>query len=529
MQAIVAILLLLASFSLVESQPISHQNWQTMTISGDAINIECAPLLLPIELGRLLIENDPLQEPRGEMDQALRSSHAVKVSLQPETGTSDQLTSITGCTTNGARLQLSTVDTGDTITIVHTPGSIEFFGGSNVVLSSPTQILTLQRKAGIWVSDGGLGGAGGNMEDFSTACPQGMFPMSDGEGGVDCWWSVIVDTDCSIWVNSWDICIDWDSGGKLYVGDGTTAQRANPIHQAADCSPYAEVGDLCIDTDDAGFYKGTGTEVISVAGGVAGSQSLDSAFDNGKVIDGANSQANAVSIGNGTAGIRLYAIGSDAFIECFSGADTCDVVVNIQTGKSFHIKYAGTDGIAIDSNGEVTLSNNLIEYRTYWFGAGELSTDETNCTVPAEHQINGGPKLWTIQCGNNSSSIIYGNAGMPDSYNGGTVKFRLKAVNENAGASGNLSISFSAMCRTDGDSINAVWGTPVSMTTTFTAQYVMEYSNAITVTPQGSCAGGEHLFWKATLNASPSTTTQMANVYILGAKMEYPTNTWSDD
>src|SRR5688500_3056201 len=142
---VVAILLSMLSQITYAQTPLSHQNWQNATVASDAISVSCSSLLLPFELGRLLIESTPTVS-RGEMDSSLRSSHPIKISLQPESGTSDTISSITGCTTNGARIQLSTVDVGDTITIAHTPGAIEFFGGGNVTLSSPLQILTLQRK-----------------------------------------------------------------------------------------------------------------------------------------------------------------------------------------------------------------------------------------------------------------------------------------------------------------------------------------------------------------------------------------------
>src|SRR5688500_5308381 len=172
---VVAILLSMLSQITYAQTPLSHQNWQNATVASDAISVSCASLLLPAELGRLLIESTPTVS-RGEMDSSLRAGHPIKVSLQPQSGTSDSISSITGCTTNGSRIQLATVDTGDTITVVHTPGAIEFAGGGNVVLDSPLKILTLQRKSGIWVADGGLsGGIFGSsvLEDLTTSCAVG--------------------------------------------------------------------------------------------------------------------------------------------------------------------------------------------------------------------------------------------------------------------------------------------------------------------------------------------------------------------
>lgn len=152
------VLLLFPSF--VWSQPISNQSWQTATISSGAITIDCADLLLPFELGRLLSEPNPTTE-RGEMDESLRSSHATKVKLQPETGTSDTLTTISGCTQDGAMVMLGTADVGDSVTVAHTDASIELVDDEDIVLGDPTKIITLIRKDSVWVSVGGGGSGGG--------------------------------------------------------------------------------------------------------------------------------------------------------------------------------------------------------------------------------------------------------------------------------------------------------------------------------------------------------------------------------
>lgn len=522
------ILLSITQYNAFAQTPLSHQNWNSTTISSGSITVDCAPLLLPIELGRLLSEENPTVS-RGEMDKSLRSSHPIKISLQPESGTADDLTNITGCTTNGARIQLSTTDTGDTITVVHTPGTLEFFGGSNVTLSSPLQILTLQRKGGIWVSEGmssGGGGGGGNLEDLSTACALGEVGTSDGAGNVNCGPSLLEQANCSTAVILGQICVDTDDG-HVYRGDGTASHRMSVIHQAVDCLVYNDIGELCIDSDDGLLYRGDGNEAGVVGAGAAGSQGLDDVFDIDKVIDGANSQANAVVIGNGTDGFRIY----NNIIECFQGSGTCDIAFDIPTGNSLRIKYNGTEGIVINSSGQATLNNNMIEYKSYSFGAGSLSTDGTNCTDPTERVINGGPKTWVINCGDNAASVIYGSVTMRDAYNGGQIFFLLEAENENATPSGVLEFEFSAMCRSDGDKIydaaTAPWGAAMPSAITFTAQYNQEMFWTGAVTPHGTCQAGDKIYWRAVMDPT-ATTTQVANMYVTGVKMEFPTNKWSE-
>ncbi len=180
------------------SQPISHQNWQTATIINDSITVSCADLRLPFEKGSLLSEPTPTTA-RGDMDYALRSPHPVKVLLNAETGTTDTLSSIGGCTINGARIQISPAVSGVAITVLHTSGQIEFPDGQNVVLNSIRQILTLQRKSGIWVLDSGFGsGSGGstsggkvwndldgsaNAAKFLDSSNNGFLIFGDTDGG----------------------------------------------------------------------------------------------------------------------------------------------------------------------------------------------------------------------------------------------------------------------------------------------------------------------------------------------------------
>lgn len=528
----IAILALFAAILLplrLFAQPLSHQNWQSATIVSDTLTISCADLRLPFERGSLLSEQNPTTS-RGDMDFTLRSGHPVKVIVSPETSTSDTISSISGCTVNGARVQLATAASGQTITVAHTPGAIEFSGSTNVVLSNPLQVLTLQRKAGIWVADGGLGGGGGGsaavLEDLTTSCTLGEVGISDGAGQVNCGPSLVEQSDCSTVTGLGQLCFS-TFDGHVYRGDGVLSHRISAIHQAADCASFSNIGELCIDTDDGLVYRGDDEEASVIGGGAAGTQSLQDAFTFGKVISGANSQANAMVIGNGTDGFRIY----NNIIECFQGASTCDIDLNIPSGNSLRIKYNGTEGIVINSSGQVTLNNALVEYKSYSFGAGTISTDGTNCLDPVEKVINGGPKQWVINCGDNAGSIIYGSVTMRDAYSGGPIFFLLEAENENAAPSGVLDFDFSAMCRGDGDKIydpsTAPWGAAMPVAITFTAQYNAEMFWTGAVTPHGTCQAGDKIFWRAVMDAT-GTTTQAANTYILGVKMEYPTNKWSD-
>jgi len=525
-------LLILAFFNVTVAQaPLSHQNWNSATISAGAITIDCAPLLLPIELGRVLAEPNPTVAPRGEMDKSLRSSHPVKVSLQPETGVVDDLTTINGCTTNGAKVQLATTDTGDTVTVKHTPGSIEFFGATDVVLSNRVQVLTLERKAGVWVSVGAVGGASGGggtsiLENLTTSCANGVVGTSTGAGQVDCGPSLVRQADCTSAIIMGQLCQDLDSG-QWYRGDGVRAGQLAPFY-ATDCSPYAGIGQLCIDLDDGNIWRGNGEDAAcaSCASGGGGSQNINDVYAIGRVATGLNSEANAAILGNGTTGLKFF----NSTIKCFDGVDTCDLVLSVPSGKNLRLQYNGTDFLVANLTGGVTLLNSGIEYKTYVFNAGMFSADGTNCTDPVERIINptgDGPEMWTLNCGDNVASTFGGSVTLRDSYNGTPVFVLLEAVNENAAPTGVLRFNFEVMCRSDGDPIAGPWSTATPISITFASQYDLEQLWSAAITPNGTCAAGDKLFWRAKMDAT-ATTTQVANTFVLSTKVRFATNRWSE-
>lgn len=330
-------------------------------------------------------------------------------------------------------------------------------------------------------------------ENLGTACTADQLLRSDGAGGLDC--------------------------------DSVIPSTVEVFYQA-DCSTQTAIGELCVDSDNGFVYSGDG-EVSNLLS-TETSLTLDQSFDLGKSIDGADSQANAFDVGDGFSGYRIYVGTNGPVLECYIGSATCDILFNVQSGNTFDIKYQGSSCVQIDSNGAVVLSNNCIEYRSLFFGAGTFSTDGTNCATPVERTINSGPKLWTLNCGDAAGSIFYGNVTLPDAYNGGAITFELAAENENATPSGVLDFDFSAMCRGSGDAINSTWGTAANAAITFTTQYAEMHATTSSVTPNGTCAAGDTLYWRAVMDAA-ATTTQVADAYILGVKLEVPHNDWSDN
>jgi len=141
--------------------------------------------------------------------------------------------------------------------------------------------------------------------------------------------------------------------------------------------------------------------------------------------------------------------------------------------------------------------------------------DGTRCKPPVEATINSGAAIGTMDCDNHASSQFEGNRRLDD-YGGGTIVFTLRAVNVNATPSGVMDWDFRASCRGDGDAMNDTWSANAAAAITFATQFAEEHVSTAAVTPDGSCAVGDTLYWQAILDEPSTTTTQMSEVEILG-------------
>lgn len=278
----IAISLVLVLATSVLAQSLARQNWQSATISSDTLSVECSQLLLPFYLGRLLEEPNPTTA-IGEMHKTLSSSHEIKITAAAQTGVADNLTAISGTIYDGCQVMIA-ADTGDTITVVHTPGSIELVDGVNVALSG-VKILTLVRKGSVWVPTGSGGGGSG--------------------------------------------------GGNITVADGQTLtitadnQNANEgiiLKPVANCASAITFGQLCPDSDDHILYVGTGTGIVSYSGGGgtgSGCTDANDCFAANKVVDNLDGESNsAVFKGSSGSALKLFEGAQGMELKCVTDYGT---------------------------------------------------------------------------------------------------------------------------------------------------------------------------------------------------------------
>ena len=312
---------------------------------------------------------------------------------------------------------------------------------------------------------------------------------------------------------------------------GKSVEIPNSASLPANCT----TGQVYVDTSATSgsqFYVCETTDTWVPQGAAGSTPTLDQAFDQGKVIDGANSLANAVRIGDGTTPWCIYTDASDGPIitPCTDANVRTRIPTNF-TWALYDVEGAAAvetiDPDAATQIGKYTYGTAYKPLKSVWFGAGSLSTDGTQCAAPAEVTINSGPKLWTIICTDNDASTIYGSIKMPDSWDGGTVTFTHVYLQTAADTSA-LNGDIAAQCRGNGEAPSSTWGTEVAIDdAAVTGSNQNDMTTSAAVTPAGTCAAGDMLYFRYQLDAT-GTTTAVATLHHLGFTMEYSVTSRSD-
>lgn len=260
-------------------------------------------------------------------------------------------------------------------------------------------------------------------------------------------------------------------------------------------------------------------------------QTIQDVFNLNKAITGANSEANCFRVGTVT---NYYCVYSDAGTGLYIKPEPlADTRVYGWTNKN--IVLWDDEGAAaietIDPDAASTLAmytygSNYRPKKSIWFGAGSLSTDGTQCAAPAEVTINSGPKIWTIICTENDAATMHGSVKMPDSWDAGTITLEVVYI-QTAADTGTIKLDAGAQCRGTGEAVST-WGTEVDMDSTGTGSNKNDYATSAAITPTGTCAAGDMLYFRVQVDATSNPTTAAATLNFVGFKMEYSTTSRSD-
>ena len=251
-----------------------------------------------------------------------------------------------------------------------------------------------------------------------------------------------------------------------------------------------------------------------------------------KEVTWADSLANALRIGDGVTPMCIY---TDATLgprirPCTASDVRLYVLPNFNL--VIYDEEGTTDILTFDPDAATPKDKYLFgsthrPLKSFWIGAGAMEGDGTNCPSNSSAvTINSGPKLQSFICADRSSSILYGSLRMPDDWDGGTLTFQHVYVQTAADTSA-LNGDISAQCRGNGEALSSTWGTAVAIddaAVTGSNQNDMTTSGA--VTPAGTCAAGDMLYFRYVLDAT-GTTTATATLHHLGFYGKYSSTSLS--
>lgn len=237
--------------------------------------------------------------------------------------------------------------------------------------------------------------------------------------------------------------------------------------------------------------------------------------------------ATPLRVGNGTGATTDVCIYTDttlgAVVKPCADTNTRTYIWTNQTHCLYDVE--GTSCMeTFDPDAATTLA--MYQYTTgyrplksIWLGAGALSVDGTNCATPTEVTLNSGPKLYTIICADNSSSIIYGSFQSPNNWDAGTLIFE-QVVVQTAADTNALNADISAQCKGTTETVNSTYGTAIAMDGSMTGSNANNMITSAAVTPNGTCAAGDMVYFKYVVD-SVGTTTAMATTHTLGFTVRY--------
>src|ERR1051325_941445 len=307
--------------------------------------------------------------------------------------------------------------------------------------------------------------------------------------------------------------------------------------QRPDCTTLNPVAysTVCLNTGSAGSLTQGNLYVYATASWVkllqTETQTLDNVFDNGKTIDGATSFANAVRITDSSGdGVAIYrSSGNGPVVTCIISTveNDCDHFITLNASRTFGVKDdAGGVIWQTTEAGVTTLGWSYKPLKTIYWDAGSITTDGTNCGVPAEQALNSSESTWAFSCADSGSSKFSGKIRMPASWDGGTVTFTLSLFH---GTSESITFAgdFSAQCRGAGEVISSTYGTAVAADVSITTAKQIAEATTAAVTPTGTCAASDWLLWRYVIDAA-NFSTNAANAKVIGVSMKYSVNALSD-
>lgn len=267
-------------------------------------------------------------------------------------------------------------------------------------------------------------------------------------------------------------------------------------------------------------------------GGATTAQGLDANFDIEPEIDNATN-ANPLIVGNGTQGVE---VGGDATLGGFIRPKPLgDSAWRCWTNFNCIIRdeEAAATMFTIDPDAASTrlmyeFGSNYRPRGYFYVPASAFVGDGTNCPSSASAvTINSGPKVYTMICGSSSNGDMDFDVVMPMNWAGTDLVFEV-TYRQSAANTSAMNSDIKAQCRGAGETPSSTWGTAVAIDdAAVTGSNAEDKTLSAAVTPAGTCAAGDHLFVRYTLDVT-GTTTPEATLQFEGVGVYYEKRYWGN-
>lgn len=312
------------------------------------------------------------------------------------------------------------------------------------------------------------------------------------------------------------------------INPNTAGTEGLILPQASSCSGGTTDGQECWEADTDILKIGNGSGLTTV-----GPVTLDQAYDKGKIVDGANSSANAVIIGDGTDAMRIYVGTNGPTVECvldYAGTPAdCDLRFDVASSKSFKLFLDGTQSLTISDTGTVTLGSLLQETHVLEVPAGMATLDGAQCTQNTTVTLGSTVYPATVTCTDNDAATIQFEYRSSPQWDAGTIVIEIDAHKDSADVDGAINIDWSAHCTGDGDAHGAgSFGTEVAMDFDPSSDAADDQITAASaaITPSGTCVAGDRVQVQGQVDATGTAATAPEDLHIVSFIVKETWDTW---
>lgn len=339
------------------------------------------------------------------------------------------------------------------------------------------------------------------------------------------------------------------NGNKVVVVNSagtalTTTTSPVQVGTAFPSSPTT--GQLFVVTDDSAIGacdSGSGSAVtlciwddsnwLPVSSGAVPSVTLGNAFDNGKIIDGANSLANAVRIGDGTTPLCLF---TDATLgPRIKPCTDSNTRTYIENGFTWCIYDIEGDACMFTIDPDAASKNAMYQFGSSYKPIASIPVSlypRGAATYSEASIISNQPKGGYIQVTDVDTDAVDFKFIVTGKMVGiTTATVRLYGVSDNASPSGNIVLNCAMRSNRPGTDTYVAHSTTGEQAITLTpaTQYrpVSAVTSAITI--NGTVAEFSEIEGSCEVNATSTTSAQMTDFFLRAeALIQLSVNSWSD-